>query len=169
MINVLSPMSLLRWLWEGVPAAPRKKRAHRNLEPIGSESENTIPITPLHHAAPKPADETVTSVLKNTTGGAAAGPSTENIDKEVVDLSEDTRVPSPSITVVQPSPHAGHGDTQEHTVFFDAHSIHSIHHEDDSESTVEHRFVLEWGLRDDLHVYSFRAYKELITHFASHV
>ncbi|GKE69586.1 hypothetical protein Tco_1527658, partial [Tanacetum coccineum] len=80
----------------------------------------------------------------------AAGPSTENIDKEVVDLSEDTRVPSPSIIVVQPSPHAGHGDTQEHIVFFDAHSINSIHHEDDSESTVEHRFVIEWGLRDDL-------------------
>ncbi|GKF81581.1 hypothetical protein Tco_0240183, partial [Tanacetum coccineum] len=73
-------------------------KAHRNQVPASSGSKRTISITPLHYAAPNPADETVTSVPKNTIGGTATGPSTENIKKEVVDLSENTRVPTPPIT-----------------------------------------------------------------------
>nr|GEX94248.1 hypothetical protein [Tanacetum cinerariifolium] len=54
---------------EGVLDASRKKRDRRNQEPTGSGSEKTISITPLHHATLKPADETISSVSKNTTGG----------------------------------------------------------------------------------------------------
>nr|GEX98326.1 hypothetical protein [Tanacetum cinerariifolium] len=76
---------------EGVLDASRKKRDRRNQEPTGSGSEKTISITPLHHATLKPADETISS--------------------EVIDLSRNTRVPTPPIIIVQPSPHARHGDT----------------------------------------------------------
>ncbi|GJW80728.1 hypothetical protein Tco_0144703 [Tanacetum coccineum] len=76
----------------------------------------TISITPFHHAATKPADETVSSIPKNTTWDAVVGPQTANLEKEVVNLSENTHGPTPQITVVQPSLHAGHGATQEQVV-----------------------------------------------------
>ncbi|GKE34418.1 hypothetical protein Tco_1453740 [Tanacetum coccineum] len=81
-------------------AATRNKKAHRNQEPTGFGSENTISITSFHHVAPYPTDETVASVPKNTTGHATIGPQTVNLEKEVVDLSENTRVPTPPITTV---------------------------------------------------------------------
>ncbi|GJR74490.1 hypothetical protein Tco_0086855, partial [Tanacetum coccineum] len=43
-------------------------------------------------------------------------------------------------------------------------SIHSVHNEDEGGSIVEHQFMPEWGLRDDLRIYLFRLYKEMITH-----
>ncbi|GJZ52022.1 putative ribonuclease H-like domain-containing protein [Tanacetum coccineum] len=39
---------------EGGSVAPRKKRARKNLEPIGSWSEGTIYVTPIQQDAPKP-------------------------------------------------------------------------------------------------------------------
>ncbi|GJW44001.1 hypothetical protein Tco_0072800 [Tanacetum coccineum] len=156
--------------------AAREKKDKQNLaKATVKRSERTISITPLHHFAPTPADETVTSVPKNITRDAATGPQTANPEKEVVDLSENTRVPTPPITVVQPSPHAGRNDTQEQVcstnclVFLSraTHSIHSTHHEDDGESTAEHRFMPEWGLHDDLHISSARACKEMLTHLAT--
>ncbi|GJY88914.1 hypothetical protein Tco_0503542, partial [Tanacetum coccineum] len=56
---------------------------------------------------------------RNTAGGTAVGTSSENIEKEVVDLSKNTHVPTPPITIVQLSPDVGHGDTQNHAVFSD--------------------------------------------------
>ncbi|GKG51681.1 hypothetical protein Tco_0544319, partial [Tanacetum coccineum] len=41
---------------EGVPATPRKKGVRRNQVPASSGSKRTISITPLHYAAPNPAD-----------------------------------------------------------------------------------------------------------------
>ncbi|GJS70106.1 hypothetical protein Tco_0702947 [Tanacetum coccineum] len=48
-----------------------------------------------------------------------------------------------------------------------AHSFHSVHDEDNDEDTDEHWFVPEWGLHNDLQIFSFRAYKEMISHLAT--
>ncbi|GKC35066.1 hypothetical protein Tco_1047450 [Tanacetum coccineum] len=91
--------------------APRKKRARRNQEPISSGSEGTISATPPYQAASKPIDETNTSILKDTTGSAAIGPQKANVEREVVDLSENTRLSTPPIITIQPSGHVEHDDT----------------------------------------------------------
>ncbi|GKD00936.1 hypothetical protein Tco_1171210, partial [Tanacetum coccineum] len=137
---------------EGVPATLRKKGVRQNQVSASSGSKRTISITLLHNAAPKPADETVTSVPKNTTGGTATGPSMTNIKKEIVDLSENTRVPTPLLIVSLPCV---------------VHSIQSTHHEDNGESTAEHQYMSKWGLRVDLRICSFRACMEMIAHLAT--
>ncbi|GJS36632.1 hypothetical protein Tco_0535014 [Tanacetum coccineum] len=104
---------------ESSSAAPWKKQARKNKEPDGSNSEKTISVTPLHHATPNPANETTGAVPKNAAETATAGPQTANHKNEVVNLSENTHIPTPSITVFQSSPRADHGDSQERAAFSD--------------------------------------------------
>nr|GEW11257.1 ribulose bisphosphate carboxylase small chain, chloroplastic-like [Tanacetum cinerariifolium] len=121
-------------------------KAHINQETTYFGSDKTISVTPLHDVTPKPVEETVISVPKATFGTTARGSRTTHLEKEVVDLSENTR---------------------ERVGLSDANSIHSIHHNQEGGSTAEHQFVPEWRLRDDLRISSFRAYKEMITHLAT--
>ncbi|GKF99649.1 hypothetical protein Tco_0301340, partial [Tanacetum coccineum] len=83
-----------------------------------------------------------------------------NVEKEVVDLSGNTRVPTPPATVIHSSPRL------EHTTS-DAHSFHSDHHEETEDDLTDCRFVPNWGLRDDLRICMFRACKELVSHLAT--
>ncbi|GJW03501.1 hypothetical protein Tco_1562357 [Tanacetum coccineum] len=115
----------------------RKKRDRKNQEPTNTGSEGTISITPLHQVAPKTVDKPITSAPKNTTGDATVGVRTTDVEKEVVVISENTRVPTPPVIVTQPSPHAEDADSQEHVASSNARSFHSAHHEGDDESTTE--------------------------------
>ncbi|GJV79384.1 hypothetical protein Tco_1515254 [Tanacetum coccineum] len=53
-------------------------------------------------------------------GDARPKPRTTDIERDVVDLSEGTRLPTPPVNVIHPSTHTGHG----------GHSFHSAHHGD---------------------------------------
>nr|GFB14627.1 hypothetical protein [Tanacetum cinerariifolium] len=88
---------------EGASKAPRKKRkVRKNQEPNHSGSKDTLSPTSLHHAAPENVKETATAT--------PAGPieDTTSIEKEVVDLSGNTRMSTPPATTTQPSPHPEH-------------------------------------------------------------
>ncbi|GKA35218.1 hypothetical protein Tco_0721709 [Tanacetum coccineum] len=88
-------------------------------------------------AAPKPVDEPITFAPWNTVRDATAGVRTTYVEKE------------------------------EHVASSDVHSFHSAHHEGDDESTTEHQFVPEWGLRNDLRICFVRVCKELNSHLAT--
>ncbi|GKA72142.1 hypothetical protein Tco_0778358 [Tanacetum coccineum] len=146
---------------EGGSEAPQKKRkVCKNPDPNRSGSERNLSPTPLHLAAPKNVRDPLTVVLNDAAGAAA------NVEKEVVDLSSNTRVTTPPATVNQPLPRLEHDDAHEHTTF-GANSFHSAHHEDTEEGTVDHRFMSNWGLRDDLRICTFRVCKELVSHLAT--
>nr|GEV28798.1 hypothetical protein [Tanacetum cinerariifolium] len=68
--------------------------------------------------------------------------------REVVDLSGNTRVPTLSAAANQPSPHIKHYDTHENKAF-DAHSSQSSHQGNEDEP-VDHQYVRNWGLCDDV-------------------
>ncbi|GJT80301.1 hypothetical protein Tco_1054643 [Tanacetum coccineum] len=113
---------------------------------------------------PKPLNKTTTSHLNDTTRNVAAVLWLTNAEKEVVDLSKNTRIPTPPVNTIQPSAHVENGDTQENV---DAHSFHSGRDEENDEDTVAHRFVPDLGLYNDLRICSFRACKELVSHLAT--
>nr|GEZ34578.1 zinc finger, CCHC-type [Tanacetum cinerariifolium] len=103
--------------------------------------------------------------MKRTGEGrtAATGSRPTGAEKEVVDLSENTCVPTPPVNTIQQTEQVGHGDTQENVLTL---SI-PVHKEDNDGDVVAHRFLSLWGLRNDLHICSFRACKELISHLAT--
>ncbi|GJS14293.1 putative reverse transcriptase domain-containing protein [Tanacetum coccineum] len=68
-------------------------------------SEEILSITPLHQVAPE--------VAKKPTPDADVAPDTLHVEKEVVDLSGNTCVPTPLAATTQPSPHIEHHDTHE--------------------------------------------------------
>ncbi|GKC23829.1 hypothetical protein Tco_1025979 [Tanacetum coccineum] len=118
---------------EGGSAAPHKKRkVCKNQEPDRSGSEGTLFPTPLHCVGPTNEEEPITIVLNDTTGND------NNVEREIVDLSGNTRVTTSSVTINWPSPHPEHHDTHEH-MDFDAYSFNSTHHEDTEEDTVDRR------------------------------
>nr|GEW94788.1 zinc finger BED domain-containing protein RICESLEEPER 2-like [Tanacetum cinerariifolium] len=49
----------------------------------------------------------------------------------------------------------------------DAHSFRSLHDEDNDTDADDHRYILNWGLRDDLCNCSYRACEEMISHLAT--
>ncbi|GJY94555.1 hypothetical protein Tco_0510916 [Tanacetum coccineum] len=81
----------------GGSAAPRKKRSYKTKDAPASNSKETASVTPIRQANPKPLYETTTSQPKGTDGNATSGSQPLNIEKEVVDLSENTRTLTPSI------------------------------------------------------------------------
>nr|GEX44117.1 reverse transcriptase domain-containing protein [Tanacetum cinerariifolium] len=58
-------------------------------------------------------------------------PQVADNERDVVDLSEDTRLPTPPVNVIQPLTHTKHM----------AHSFHSAHHKDTGEYAVAHCFM----------------------------
>ncbi|GKD30018.1 hypothetical protein Tco_1240796, partial [Tanacetum coccineum] len=141
----------------------KKRRVRRDQDPDRSGSKRVLSPAPLHHAAPENAEDPPLVVQDDATGDTA------NVEREVVDLSGNTRVATPPATINQPSPRLDHHDTQEHHdthehTASDVNSFHLTHHEDTEEEAVDHRFVPNWGLRDDLRICTFRAYKELVSH-----
>ncbi|GJS31755.1 hypothetical protein Tco_0492375 [Tanacetum coccineum] len=55
-----------------------------------------------------------------------------------------------SSNTLQHAETAEDGDPQDQVVFFDDHSFHFGHNEENDEDVAAHRFVRAWGLRDDL-------------------
>nr|GEV70044.1 putative reverse transcriptase domain-containing protein [Tanacetum cinerariifolium] len=68
-----------------------------NQEVANSGSEGTISITLLHQASPKPTEEGIISAPKTIVGTATRGINLDILEKEVVDLSENTRPPTPPL------------------------------------------------------------------------
>ncbi|GJW29367.1 hypothetical protein Tco_0046242 [Tanacetum coccineum] len=99
-------------------AAPRRKRVWKNQEIDNSGSEGTISITPLRQASPKPVEEGVSSAPKATAGTVAGETHPVNTEKEVVELSENTHLPTPPvINATQPSSHARTGPSPDGVAF----------------------------------------------------
>ncbi|GKB09983.1 hypothetical protein Tco_0843906, partial [Tanacetum coccineum] len=144
-------------------SAPRKKsKVRKNQEPDRSGSKGTLSPIPLHYVGLTNEEELITIVSNDTAGNAT------NVEREIVDLSGNTRITTRLVTVNQPLPRLEHHDTHEHTAS-NAHSFHSTHHEDIEEDAADLRFVPNWGLRDDLRICTFRACKELVSHLATPV
>ncbi|GJS12858.1 hypothetical protein Tco_0407330 [Tanacetum coccineum] len=114
---------------EGDSEASQKiRRVRKNPRLDRSGSDETLSPAPLNHAAPNDVRDPLT-VVPNDAARAVA-----NVEKEVVDLSCNTRVTTPPATVNQSSPSLEHDDTHEHSAS-DANSFHSTHHEDTEEGT----------------------------------
>ncbi|GJR00454.1 hypothetical protein Tco_0523438 [Tanacetum coccineum] len=112
----------------GTTGGPEKKRrVQKHIEPPQSGLEGTLSATTIHQAIPE-------TTQKPAIIASEVSP---DVEKEVVDLSGNTRVSSPPVMNVQSSPH------QEH---------HGTH---------------ESMLRNDLRVCTFRACKELVSHLAT--
>nr|GFB31709.1 hypothetical protein [Tanacetum cinerariifolium] len=141
--------------------AAKEKKDQQNLAKAHAKrSEKTLSPVPLHHAALENMEEHATIAPNDTTGNAT------NVEREVVNLSGNTRVSTSLATVNQPSPHLEHHNDHEHTAS-DAHSFRSSHHEDTKEGVADFWFVPNWGLCDDLRICTFRACKELVSHLAT--
>ncbi|GJW58574.1 hypothetical protein Tco_0105305 [Tanacetum coccineum] len=88
---------------KGALKAPRNKRkVCPNQEPDHSGLEKTLSPTPLYQAAPQNKEEPATAATVGSTGGAI------NVENEVVDLSGNTRAPTPPATAIYSSPHLEH-------------------------------------------------------------
>nr|GEY55167.1 hypothetical protein [Tanacetum cinerariifolium] len=111
--------------------------------------EDTLSATPLNQAIPE--------IISNP--ATVASEVLPQVEKEVVDLSGNKRVSSPPVIDVPPLPRQEHHDT---------HEIHSqsSHHGSEDEP-VRNRYVPNRRLRNDLHVCTFRACKELVSHLAT--
>nr|GEU97965.1 hypothetical protein [Tanacetum cinerariifolium] len=141
----------------GAEGPKKKQNVQKHRESIQSGSEEILSVIPLHQATPE--------TTKNPTLVVDVTQGTSHVEKEVVDLSGNTCVPTPPAATVPPSPRAEHHDTQEHAAS-DAHSSQSSHqgHEDEP---VNNQYVPNWGLRNDLRVCTFRACRELVSHLAT--
>nr|GEV88571.1 hypothetical protein [Tanacetum cinerariifolium] len=126
-------------------AAAREKKDRQNLANAEAKRVGAEAAGAISGAAPKPA-----------TVVPEASP---RVEKEVVDLSGNTRVSTPPVTDAQPSPNRGQHET------YEAHSQSS--HQGGGDEPVHNRYVPNLGLRNDLRVCTFRACKELISHFAT--
>ncbi|GJU24787.1 hypothetical protein Tco_1163408 [Tanacetum coccineum] len=136
---------------------PKKKRkVQKHHVSVQSGSEGTLSTTPLNQAE--------SEVVKKSTphvGTAVVGP---HVEKEVVDLRGDTRVPTPGATshpyayteppvIQKPATSEGHSSQSSHQG-----------HEDEP---VSNQYVPNWGLQNDLRVCTFRACRELVSHLAT--
>ncbi|GJS39518.1 hypothetical protein Tco_0564561 [Tanacetum coccineum] len=134
----------------GVTKGPKKKRrVQENTEPPQSGSEGTLSATYLNQAIPGAIPNPATVISKVSS----------HVEKEVVDLSGNTRVSSPPVIDAQPSPRQERHDTHE------VHSQSSYRGSEDE--PVGNQYVPNWGLRNDLRVCTFRACKELVSHLAT--
>ncbi|GJR60173.1 hypothetical protein Tco_1502335 [Tanacetum coccineum] len=116
--------------------APREKKEQQSLAKAEAKRagagglDEILSVTPLHQAA--------SEVTKNPTPVVDVTQDTSYVKKEVVNLSGNTRVPTPPAATVQPSPRAEHHDTQQHAAS-DAHSSQSSHQGPEDELLVSHR------------------------------
>ncbi|GJZ59396.1 hypothetical protein Tco_0615212 [Tanacetum coccineum] len=131
----------LKHAGEGGFAAPRNKKAHKAKDVAASNFEETTFVTPILQANLKPLGKTMTFHTKGIAEDADGGSRPPNIEKEVVDLSESTRVPTPPGNIVRQEEPVGRGDPQDHVVFSDAHSFYSGHDKGDDEDDAAYRFV----------------------------
>ncbi|GJX82290.1 hypothetical protein Tco_0331771 [Tanacetum coccineum] len=137
----------LKCVGEGGSEAPRKKKARKAKDIIALNSKKTTYVHPIRQANLKPLDETITSHLKGTAGNVAGGSRPPNSEKDVVDLRDSYR---PSYLVPRV-----------------AHSFHYVHDEENYKDAATRRFVLDWGLRDDLRICPFWVCKELVSYLAT--
>nr|GEW26808.1 reverse transcriptase domain-containing protein [Tanacetum cinerariifolium] len=126
----------------GATEGPKKKQiVQKNIKPTRSGSEDTLYATPLNQA--------ISETVPNPATVAFEVP--PQVEKEVVDLSGNTRVSSPPVIDVLPSSRLEHHDTHENT----------------EDEPVGNRYVPNWRLHNDLRVCTFRACKELVSHLAT--
>nr|GEY86141.1 hypothetical protein [Tanacetum cinerariifolium] len=129
-----------------------------------SESEGTFSITPIRLASPEHQHADTYLSKKNAKDTNAAGSRVKTPADDVVNLSNNTHPPTPHVHIFQNEDQGDHGDGQKNVVFFDAHSVHE---DDNVETSTAHPFIPEWGLWDDLRICSYWACKELISHMAT--
>ncbi|GJU98222.1 hypothetical protein Tco_1327493 [Tanacetum coccineum] len=107
----------------GAVGGPKKKRrVQKHAELTQSGLEGTLSATPIHQAILEATQKPVTIVSE-------ASP---RVEKEVVDLSGNTRVSTLPVMDAQPSPHQEHHDTHE------VHSQSSHHGSEDEPELVSH-------------------------------
>ncbi|GJZ58693.1 hypothetical protein Tco_0614509 [Tanacetum coccineum] len=126
----------------------KKQKVQKHHESIQSGLEEILSVIPLHQAT--------SEVAKEPTPSTDVAKDTSHVEKEVVDLSGNTRVPTPPVATAQPSPHTEHHDTYENAAF-DGHK----------DEPVNNRYVPNWGLCNNLRVCTFRACRELVSHLAT--
>ncbi|GJZ88751.1 hypothetical protein Tco_0660533 [Tanacetum coccineum] len=137
---------------------PKKKRkVQKHNVSIQSGSEGTLSVTPLHQAEPE--------VVMKSTSSVDAAVAGSHVEKEVVDLSGNTRVPTPPAATTQPSAHTEPPVTRKPATSegYSSQSSHSGHEDE----PVNNRYVPNWGIRNDLRVCTFRACRELVSHLAT--
>ncbi|GJS55094.1 hypothetical protein Tco_0628456 [Tanacetum coccineum] len=123
---------------------PRKKRkTQKHNEVAQSGSDETLSVNSLRQTRP--------AFRKKSNPDTDVVPGTSQAEKEVVDLSGNTRAPTPPATTAQPSPRHEHPNSQKHAA--------KVGH--------SYRYVPNWGLRNDLCVCTFRACRELVSHLAT--
>ncbi|GJU03727.1 hypothetical protein Tco_1114065 [Tanacetum coccineum] len=124
----------------------------------------------MSHSIPKPINEVTSPQSKETEKVIASGSRPKNAGKEVVDISKNTSDPTPPfVNTIQEEEHIRCSNSQKHGDA-QAQMVHSdVHDEDNDEDADQYRFVPDWGLRDDLRIFSYRACKELISHLATPV
>nr|GEZ27158.1 hypothetical protein [Tanacetum cinerariifolium] len=130
-------------------AASREKKDQQNLAKVQAKrAEEGSSAAPRKKIREEPIASTYEDTSENITlVQTTAGENVTNIKKEVVNLSSNIRATTPPVTT--------------------AHSFHSTHHDDAEDGIADRRFVPDWGLRDDLHIFTFTACKELISHIAT--
>ncbi|GKC39176.1 hypothetical protein Tco_1051560, partial [Tanacetum coccineum] len=89
----------------------KKQKVQKHHESIQSGLEEILSVIPLHQAT--------SEVAKEPTPSTDVAKDTSHVEKEVVDLSGNTRVPTPPVATAQPSPHTEHHDTYENAAFDD--------------------------------------------------
>ncbi|GJY84914.1 hypothetical protein Tco_0498940 [Tanacetum coccineum] len=133
----------------GVEGPRKKQRVQKQSEPTQSGSKETLSATPLHQAIPEAAKKPVAVIAPEVTKDGSY------VEKEVVDLSGNTRVSTPLAVAHHPSPLKHHGANE------------NIDLDGNEDELVSKRYVPNWGLRNDLCVCTYRACRELISHLAT--
>ncbi|GJY25841.1 hypothetical protein Tco_0400567 [Tanacetum coccineum] len=148
---------------EGNSKVTRKNKRVRKDQDLGRSSSIRV-LSPalLHHGAPENAEDPPHVVQDDATRD------TNNVEREVADLSRNNRVATSPATVNQPSPRLDHYNNQEHTAL-DANSFHSTYHEDTEEEAADCREMQaqsglskELGLLDAAHAACLDREKELL-------
>ncbi|GJW56187.1 hypothetical protein Tco_0102918 [Tanacetum coccineum] len=159
----------LKCTGEGGSEAPRKKKARKAKDVVASNSKKTTFVHLIRQANLKPLDETITSHLKGLQlecrRWGVFGP------PEIVWR----RRLLTSVRVLASLPPCQHRSTRgardsyrpSYLVPRVAHSFHYVHDEENYKDAPTRRFVPDWGLRDDLRIFPFRACKELVSYLAT--
>ncbi|GJR20140.1 putative reverse transcriptase domain-containing protein, partial [Tanacetum coccineum] len=98
--------------WGGKFSSSSKKRACKANKAVGSESEEIVSVTLIRQANLKPFSEAITSHPKGIAGATATRSRLTDVGKEVVDLSENTRIPTTPPVHTTQEEQFEHGNTQ---------------------------------------------------------
>nr|GEV82625.1 putative UPF0481 protein At3g02645 [Tanacetum cinerariifolium] len=156
--NVISMDTFLKlptWIWTIVSKGD--PIPEDQCPKLRSGSEETLSASPIRQAHPEAAKQPATVIPPEVASG---GP---HVEKEVVDLSGNTRVSTPLDMANKPSPPLNHHDVNENP---DPNTqSHQYSHQ--GHELVDNRYVPNWKLRNDLRFFTYRACRELVNHVAT--